>query len=262
MNLPQHDWKSGWHRTLSGRVIVITGAASGIGRGTALMAARDGATIVGLDRDGALLGRLAEDAGEWGSKIRTRVADITDAKSVEDAARWCKDEIGSLNGLVCSAGTTQETPFLDFPLELWHRILDVNLTGTFLICQALSRQMVAASSSGSIVTVSSSLALAARKGGAAYSSSKAAVLALTKTMALELAAHGIRVNNVAPGSVDTPLARRTHAASGRTGPNSKQPLGRVGRPEDLAAMICFLLSDSASWITGQTMHVNGGSLLV
>lgn len=254
--------ESGWHKTLSGRVILITGGASGIGRATALMAAQDGATVIALDLDEALLAELDREAASRGWTLRTRVADVTDPASIRQAAQWCAASVGVVDGLVCSAGTTQEAPFLELPLELWSRILNLNLTGTFLVSQEIARGMVASGAHGSIVTLSSGLAIGARPGAAHYSASKAAVLALTKSMALELAPHHIRVNCVAPGSVDTPLARRVAAASGRTSSVSKHPLGRQGQPEDIAAMICFLLSESASWITGQTMHVNGGTPMV
>ena len=253
-----------WHKGLAGRIIAVTGGASGIGRATCLMAARDGARVIALDLDEAALALLRDDARKEGLSILTRSVDVTDAKACEEAADWCKSSAGPVTGLVCSAGTTHEEPFLKLAPANWERVIKLNLTGSFLISQVIARQMVEAGSAGSIVTISSGAALAVRPGGAHYNSSKGGVLALTKSMAVELAAHRIRVNCVAPGSVDTPLQRRVVGAreGGRERSLSRIPLARFGQPGDIGSMICFLLSDSASWITGQTMHVNGGSLLV
>lgn len=251
-----------WQKSLKGRLIMITGGASGIGLATALMAARDGATVYAIDRDELLLAELSAIATRAGIGIHTHACEVTDPASIEAATRWCVDELGPMDGLVCSAGITQEIPFLELPLSLWNRVLDVNLTGTFLSSQIAARAMVAAGKPGAIVTISSSFGVTARPGAAAYCASKSGVIALSKTMALELAPHRIRVNCVAPGSVDTPLSRSVRAASGRTVSGSEQPLGRQGEPDDIASMICFLLSESASWVTGQTYHVNGGKLLV
>lgn len=256
------DSNATWQKSLKGRVIMITGGASGIGLATALMAARDGATVCALDRNEALLGELSTMAAREGLGIRTRVCEVTDPAAVEAATQWCVNEAGPMDGLVCSAGITQEIPFLELPLSLWNRVLDVNLTGTFLSSQTAARAMVASGKPGAIVTISSSFGVTVRPGAAAYCASKSGVIALSKTMALELAPHRIRVNCVAPGSVDTPLSRGVRAATGRTVSGGDQPLGRQGEPDDIATMICFLLSEGAGWTTGQTYHVNGGKLLV
>jgi NAD(P)-dependent dehydrogenase (short-subunit alcohol dehydrogenase family) len=251
-----------WQKSLKGRVIMITGGASGIGYAAALMAARDGATVYALDRNEQLLAGLSAHAASEGLAIHTHACEVTDAASVEAATQWCVNKLGPMDGLVCSAGITQEIPFLELPLSLWNKVLDVNLTGTFLSSQTAARAMVASGKPGAIVTISSSFGVTVRPGAAAYCASKAGVIALSKTMALELAPHRIRVNCVAPGSVDTPLSRGARAASGRTVSGNEHPLGRQGEPDDIASMICFLLSESASWVTGQTYHVNGGKLLV
>ncbi len=251
-----------WQKSLNGRLIMITGGASGIGYAAALMAARDGATVYALDRNEQLLAGLSSRAESEGLSIHTHACEVTNPASVEAATQWCVNELGPMDGLVCSAGITQEIPFLELPLSLWNKVLDVNLTGTFLSSQLAARAMVASGKPGAIVTISSSFGVTARPGAAAYCASKSGVIALSKTMALELAPHRIRVNCVAPGSVDTPLSRGVRAASGRTVSGNEQPLGRQGEPDDIATMICFLLSEGAGWITGQTYHVNGGKLLV
>lgn len=242
--------------------IAVTGAASGIGRATVLMALAGGAKVAAIDLDRAGLDLLAEEA-RAGDRLILSTMDVTDCDAI--AAEWERiaGRIGTVTGLVCSAGVSYESPLLEITPDLWDKVVRLNLAGTFFVAQAAARAMIAAETPGSIVTISSALGVQGRVNGAHYSASKAGVIGLTKSMALELAPHRIRVNCVAPGGVETPLMRRVldarpgAAAAGL----SRIALGRFGQPEELAASICFLLSDLSAWTTGQTLHVNGGSLL-
>jgi 2-hydroxycyclohexanecarboxyl-CoA dehydrogenase len=242
---------------LEGGTIVVTGGASGIGQATARLAARRGARVVVLDTDEHVSD--AEDEG-----VTARRADVTDTASMDAAIGWTVDRFGPITGVVCSAGGSFEVPFLDLTLDQWTRLTELNLTGTFLTAQCVARSMVARNVAGAIVTVSSGQAFSGRAGGAHYSASKAGVVALTKSIARELGPYGIRANCVAPGPVDTPLLRRVVEANpGGLGVVVRAvPLGRIGEPAEVAEAICFLLSGSARWITGETIHVNGGMHMI
>jgi NAD(P)-dependent dehydrogenase (short-subunit alcohol dehydrogenase family) len=254
----------GFSFPLTGAVVLITGAASGIGRAAALMALKSGAKVAAVDIDKVGLVSLEAEVGSDHAGFITDVMDVTDARNVVQCVQRVRKALGVVSGLVCSAGLTDEKPFLEISPDLWNRIVQLNLAGTFYVAQTVVRDMVANKIPGSIVTISSALGVAGRVKGAHYSASKAGVIGLTKSMALELAMHQIRVNCVAPGGVDTPLMRRVlNAIPGAEAQGlSRIPLGRFGQPDDLASTICFLLSDLAGWTTGQTLHVNGGSLLV
>jgi NAD(P)-dependent dehydrogenase (short-subunit alcohol dehydrogenase family) len=243
---------------------LITGAASGIGRATALMAAQLGAGVAAADIDAPGLAALREEVGGCSGALHTELLDVTDPGSIQGTVRRARSLLGPISGLVCCAGASLECPFVDLSAELWDRIIRLNLTGTFLVAQAVARLMIEDKVRGSIVTLSSAQGVAGRLRGSHYSASKAGVIGLTKSMAIELAAQGIRANCVAPGAVDTPLMRRVvNAVPGAEERSlSRIPLGRFGQPDDVASLVCFLLSERGSWITGQTLHVNGGSLMV
>lgn len=247
---------------LTDMVVLVTGAGSGIGRAAALMALRGGAKVAAIDIDRAALATLETEAGDLRSALLTDGMDVTSPEDVAAGLRRVEAGLGIVTGLICSAGVSIESPFLDITPDLWKRVVGLNLEGTFYISQAVTRAMVANKLPGSLITISSALGVSGRVNGAHYSASKAAVIGLTKSLALELAPHGIRVNCVAPGGVETPLMRRVLDSN----PGARErglagiPLGRFGQPDDLAAMICFLLSTFSTWTTGQTFHVNGGSL--
>ena len=246
---------------LDDKVIAITGAASGIGRATARLAAAEGARLVLGDLDEGALETVVDDVRAIGAKADGHRLDVADPASVVAFIETTVTAHDRIDGLVCSAGTTTSSPALELSLEDWQRILAVNLTGTFVAVQAAAREMAGRGTGGSIVTISSALATTGQRHGAHYAASKAGVIALSKTFALECGVAGVRVNNVAPGATESPLLRRTVTDQFLEEWIARNPLGRLGRPEDQANAICFLLSDAAEWITGQTFHVNGGSIM-
>jgi NAD(P)-dependent dehydrogenase (short-subunit alcohol dehydrogenase family) len=237
--------------------VAITGGGSGIGRQAALVMARTGSEVIVGDRDSEALARLRSDAEAEHLCIRTSELELRSENSVREFVQKAAAQANGLAGLVCSGGVSPAAPLLEMTKDRWDLVLDVNLTGTFIAAQA-ARIMVGQGTGGSIVTVSSTMgASGGRPGFAHYAASKAGVIGLTKTLAIELGANGIRVNCVAPGAVDTPLFRETVGeAVAKTW--SKSPLGRVGEPQDIAEAIEFLLAERSSWITGQVIHVNGG----
>ena len=243
-------------------VILITGAASGIGRAAALMALAGGARVAAVDLDQSGLDSLRADAAADGA-LMTIGMDVTDLDSINSGMQIISKEFGIITGLVCSAGVSYESALLDVTPELWGKVLSINLAGTFFVAQAAARSMVSGARPGSIVTISSALGVQGRVNGVHYSASKAGVIGMTKAMALELAPYNIRVNCVAPGGVETTLMRRVLDARPGAAEQglARIALGRFGQPEELAATICFLLSGLSGWTTGQTLHVNGGSLL-
>jgi NAD(P)-dependent dehydrogenase (short-subunit alcohol dehydrogenase family) len=249
---------------LDGRVVLVTGGASGIGRATALMALAGGAKVAAVDINQDALASLRREAGVAGDRFITDIMDVTNRVHVEKSMSTIKDALGTIDGLVCSAGTSIEVPLLAVTPEIWNRVVDLNLDGTFYVAQAMARDLIASGKPGSIVTIASAQAFRGRQNSVAYVASKAGVSGLTKALALDLAPNGIRVNCVAPGAVETPLMRSIvdKAPGGIEQSLSRIPMGRFGQPEDLAASVCFLLSDAAAWTTGQTLHVNGGSLIV
>src|SRR5262249_2850797 len=187
----------------------------------------------------------------------------TDQRSIADAFARVRRELGSVEILITSAGLAGFEPFADITLESWHRVVDVNLTGTFVCCQAALPDMVR-TRWGRIVTVSSSSAHRASPRMAHYASSKAAVITLTKTLAREYGPSGITVNNVQPSGIATPMLQGSQNA-GHLPTNEELvrsiPVGRLGTGDDVAAAVMFLASDEASFITGHVLAVNGGSLV-
>jgi NAD(P)-dependent dehydrogenase (short-subunit alcohol dehydrogenase family) len=243
-----------------GRTYVITGGASGLGLESARHLAARGANLVLADVDTALLARAAAELPA--ERTSTIPADVRKPADCEAMMQLAVARYGGLDGAVCSAGIDAVTPALETPLEVWQRVIDVNLTGSFLSAQAAARALLAGGRRGSIVTFASGIAVRGRAGGPHYAASKAGIVGLSKSLALEFARHGIRVNAVAPGIVDTPFARKSMNDAQLAARAGQVPLGRIGEPEDIAPVVAFLLSDASSWMTGQTLHANGGMLMV
>lgn len=241
----------------SGEVVLITGAARGIGEATARRFAAEGCRLGLLDLNPRVF-QVAEELRQQGCGVQAFQADVTNPAQIEDVVARLTREWGSLDVLVNNAGIAKAVPLMELTVEEWERVLKVNLTGTFICSQAAARVMIP-QRRGAIVNLAS---LAAKRGartnGAHYAASKAGVVSLTMSLAVALAPHGIRVNAVAPGLIETEM---TQALPGSEEEALKSPLGRWGSAEEVAEVICFLASSAASYITGEIVDVNGGILM-
>jgi 2-hydroxycyclohexanecarboxyl-CoA dehydrogenase len=245
---------------MSGRVAVVTGAASGIGLGVANRLAADGIAVALLDRDGAGVTKAADALGAAGRSAVGHAVDVADRGELERVFSNVRRALGPITILVTSAGIESFDAVADITPEKWDRILAVNLTGTFS-CMQLAVPDMTAQGWGRIVTISSSSAQSGAPHMAHYVASKGGVIGLTKAFAREFASQGVTVNTIPPTIVDTPMARK--AAGVGNVPSidvmgSMVPTGRAGTPEDIAAACAFLCSEEAGYITGQLIGVNGG----
>lgn len=243
-----------------GRVAVVTGAASGMGRAIADRLGASGHRVAVLDLDADAADRAAKELRSDGHDAVAASVDVADRAAVDAAFDEVRRELGPVEILVTSAGLDEFVKFTDITPAQWDRMLAVNLSGTFHCLQAAVPDMLAAEW-GRIVTISSSSAQSGAPNMAHYSASKGGVIALTKALAVELARQGITVNTVSPSLVDTPMARNAEAAGDFPGVDvvgPMVPLGRAGMPADIAAACSFLCSDGGSYITGQLIGVNGG----
>ena len=248
---------------VEGKVALVAGAGGGIGGAGAEALAREGAAVVCADVDPAAAESVAARLRAAGGRAAALELDVRQRSAVEAAVASAVREFGRLDILVECVGISQTAGFLDLDPADWDRIIAVNLTGMFHLGQAVARQMVAQGGSGSIINVTSQLAEVARPERAAYVASKGGGRSLTHAMALELAPHGIRVNAIAPGPTLTGLTRASYADPERRRATIAQiPLGRLGEPDDIAGAILFLASEESRWVTGSTVTVDGGYLVI
>lgn len=243
---------------LAGKIILVTGASSGIGRAAALALAREGAVVTAAARraeEGEETARLIRAAGGEGRFVQ---ADVAQADDVERLVRGVVKEYGRLDAAFNNAGI--EGPGVltaDCSEETWRQILDVNLTGAWLCMREEIRQMQA-QGGGAIVNTSSVLGLIGNRNSSAYIASKHGILGLTKAAAIEYARKGIRINAVCPGLVRTEMVERSFSADLQAKIVAGTPLGRAAAPEEIAEAVVWLLSDAASYVTGQQIVVDGG----
>ncbi|MBX6376543.1 MAG: glucose 1-dehydrogenase [Acetobacteraceae bacterium] len=243
------------------RVVLVTGAQQGIGRAMAIAFAAAGydVAINWLD-DAEAAGAVAEAVRAQGRRAMLVQGDVSVTGEAAAMVERTVAELGRLDALVNNAGIFPRVPFLEMDEAEWDRVIAVNLKGSVFCAQAAARAMVAAGTPGSIINLSSR-ALSGAPLGVHYSASKAGIAGATRAMALALAPHRIRVNAIAPGLTDTAQPRYGNTEEEIRAMAAAIPLGRIGRPGDIAGLAVFLASEAASWITGQTYHINGGSLM-
>lgn len=246
--------------SLAGKIVVVTGAASGIGLATAQRFARDGAKVAVWDINEEGAKRAAEElVAAGGTAISSRV-DVSNRAQVDAAVRQVHAAFGPVQILVNNAGITDFCSFMEMTEEKWDRIMTINLKSMLVCTQAVLPDMLAAKW-GRVINISSSSAQTGSARMTAYAASKGGVIAFTKSLAQELAPSGITVNNVPPGFVDTPMLRNEGVAGMGASVDAvaaHSPMKRPGRPENIAAACAFLASEDADYITGHTLSVNGG----
>jgi glucose 1-dehydrogenase len=245
---------------LEKKVCIVTGAATGIGRAITTKFVKEGASVV-IDYVGnsAHAGELVSALKTIGGSVLAIAADVSDAKQVALLFDETIKTFGRLDVLVNNAGIEKKMPFVDTPEDEWNKVIAVNLTGPFLCSQRAAKQMIAQGDGGRIINVSSVHEDLAMPTNSPYCAAKGGLRMLMRTIAVELAPHNILVNNVAPGAVDTPMDAKLKADA----PEMKEllaeiPLGRMGKPEEIAEMCAFLASNGASYSTGATFFVDGG----
>ncbi len=248
---------------LNDKVAVVTGAAGYIGRAVAEKFLKANARVAFLDVNPDALARVAEDLDSRGIPRERWIAvtaDVSQPERVAAAFETVDRELGLCDVAVANAGVAEAAPFLDITVANWQRTLDINLTGVFLTCQAAARRMKQ-KGGGTLVTMSSTNGLMGERDLAAYNASKAGVLLLTKTIAIELAPFHIRANALNPGMIDTGLAARAGLDSSFLDRYvEKIPMGRLGLPEEVASAALFLASDASQFITGTALVIDGGQL--
>lgn len=244
---------------LQGRTYLVTGGSQGIGYATATALARAGGSLILADIDAAGVGRAAAAiASEHGVSARGYGLDVRDGEASRAVVAAGEAEVGPIYGVVPAAGVTRNRAAESMEAAAWNDVIDINLTGTFLTCQAAAPGMLARQA-GAIVTLASITSFGGQPGRLNYAASKWGVVGLTKTLAVEWGNRGIRVNGVGPNAVDTPLLRAGVPASFVDGVMcDRTPLGRVATADEIASVILFLLSDAASYVTGAVLPVDGG----
>jgi NAD(P)-dependent dehydrogenase (short-subunit alcohol dehydrogenase family) len=244
---------------LDDEVALVTGAASGIGRGIALGLAASGADVACLDLAGPALDAVVAEIGETGQRAIAVAGDVTDPDSLAEAVRRTESDLGPLTLAVNSAGIANAAPAEEMSLQQWQRVVDIDYTGVFLSCQAQARVMLPRGR-GAIVNIASMSGSIVNRGllQAHYNSAKAGVVHLSRSLAMEWADRGVRVNALSPGYTATPMNTRPEVADQVRRFEADTPLGRMAEVDELVGPAVFLLSDAASFCTGVDLLVDGG----
>jgi 3-oxoacyl-[acyl-carrier protein] reductase len=243
-------------KTLEGQVAIVTGSSRGIGKTIALELACRGADVVISDVDEAGAQSTSAEVSALGNRSMAIRCDVSKKEEVEALVHQTVEELGKLDIFVNNAGITRDTLTIRMTEQQWNQVVDINLSGTFFGCQAAAKVMIKART-GRIVNIASVVGLIGNVGQANYSASKAGVVALTRTLAKELAPRNINVNAIAPGFIETEMTRQLPEKA-KEAFLRNIPLSRAGTPEDVAKLACFLCSDDSDYITGQCIAVDGG----
>ena len=253
------------------QVAMVTGAGQGIGRAIALRLAREGFDVAILDVNAETARAVSDEVEAIGARALALVVDLLDVPAIEATVERVVQEWARLDVLVNNAGNVPITPLMEIGEAEWDRVLDLNLKAAFFCLQAAGRVMMA-QRGGCIINMTSISGLGPRPDQTHYAAAKAGIISLTTSAALTFAPYGVRVNAVCPGIVDTPLTRQIHLDRGHLAGISQEeslahkvaqiPLGRIETPEDVAGVVAFLVSPDGAYITGQTIVVDGGMLLV
>lgn len=246
---------------LTGRTALVTGAGKGLGRAIALGFAAAGADVVLMARTRSDLEAVAREVEALGRQALVAVADATDSRQVDAVVAQAVARFGRLDVLAHAAGGSLRKPSVEVTDEEWDGVISANLSSTFKVCRAVGRQMLA-QGSGSIINLSSTAGMRGRAGNAPYSAAKAAVINLSRALAMEWAPKGVRVNVLAPGRFLTPLTEAEMSVPEKYAAFVRQvPLGRIGKPEEIQDIAVWLASDASAYVTGSTITLDGGQTL-
>lgn len=245
---------------LAGKVAIVTGGDTGIGKAICISLAREGASIViDYHGDAAPAEALVAQIAAAGGTACAVGADVSKPQEVQQLVDAAVDRYGGIDVMVNNAGTEEEHPFLEMPLDVYERIIEVDLTGVWLCTQAAARRMADQKRGGRIINISSIHEEVAMPKNAPYCAAKAGVRMLARTLSVELAQYGITVNNICPGAIDTPMDKNVKEDPKKHEKLlSEIPLRRMGKPEEVAAMCVYLASDEASYVTGASLFIDGG----
>jgi 3-oxoacyl-[acyl-carrier protein] reductase len=243
---------------MEAKVAVVNGGAGGIGRAVVRRLAGAGYTIFILDRNQQAGREILDQLREQGCQAEYRAIELTNATQIKNAFAEILSATGRIDLLVnLAGGTLHKHPIQEFPISEWREVVDVNLKATFLCCQAVCKPM-RERKAGVIINTSSNFGITGGAGRTAYAASKAAVIAFTKSLALEMAPHGVRVNAIAPGLTATARVMSRYDETEWRELGQSIPMGRAAEPSEIAEGVAFLASEEAGYITGHTLHVNGG----
>lgn len=242
---------------LNNEVVLVTGASRGIGKAIAERLARDGARVFGTATSAAGAGAISAHLQQWGGE--GRVLDVRDPAAIEAVLAEVAQVAGPISILINNAGVTRDTLLLRMKDEDWNAVLETDLTSVFRLSRAVLRGMMKARK-GRIVSIGSVVGVMGNAGQANYGAAKAGLIGFSKSLAREIGSRGITVNVVAPGFIETDMTRALPEES-RKSLLAQVPLEKLGQPEDIAAAVAFLISPGASYITGETLHVNGGMVM-
>ncbi|WP_255345282.1 SDR family NAD(P)-dependent oxidoreductase [Anaerotruncus sp. G3(2012)] len=245
---------------MEGKKAVITGSASGFGKETALLFAREGAEISLLDINAESAQKVATEIAKIGGRAHVMQVDVSEEESVKSAFSQALEQMHTVDILINCAGYGRSSRIQDLTLEQWRRLIDVNMTGTFLCCREIIPHMVERQC-GKIVNLASICAQTGRMVAVDYAGSKSGVVGITRALALQVAADGINVNAIAPGPVVTPLFEKNYTTEQMNSLLSTIPFKRKGTPTDIANLLLFLSSDESGWITGEVIAINGGAFI-